>query len=167
MPQSLAKTKQGEPRLEQRPSAVCWVVFTPFLNITCPLKCPLQQNIPCPFARQLPEKHHVSVLSKTSSHKTVSWKHIAWHNWVSKRNQKFPPHLTLSSAPNINICYSILPSLGVSCLQDSSEVAPHRCSCPASQTACTGWFCVSTWHKLELSRRKELQLRNCLHEIQL
>jgi hypothetical protein len=26
---------------------------------------------------------------------------------------------------------------------------------------------VSTWHKLELSQRKELQLRKCLHEIQL
>jgi hypothetical protein len=25
---------------------------------------------------------------------------------------------------------------------------------------------VSTWHKLELSQRKELQLRKCLHEIQ-
>jgi hypothetical protein len=29
------------------------------------------------------------------------------------------------------------------------------------------WFCVSTWHKLELSQRKELQLGKCLHEIQL
>ena len=26
---------------------------------------------------------------------------------------------------------------------------------------------VSTWHRLELSQRKELQLRKCLHEIQL
>jgi hypothetical protein len=32
---------------------------------------------------------------------------------------------------------------------------------------CTGWFCVSTWHKLELSQRKELQLGKCLYEIQL
>ena len=32
---------------------------------------------------------------------------------------------------------------------------------------CTGWFCVSTWHRLELSQRKELQLGKCLHEIQL
>jgi hypothetical protein len=31
----------------------------------------------------------------------------------------------------------------------------------------TGWFCVSTWHKLELSQGKEIQLRKCLHEIQL
>jgi hypothetical protein len=28
-------------------------------------------------------------------------------------------------------------------------------------------FCVSTWHRLELSQRKELQVRKCLHEIQL
>ena len=34
-------------------------------------------------------------------------------------------------------------------------------------TICTGWFYVSSWHKLELSQRKELQLRKCLHEIQL
>jgi hypothetical protein len=32
---------------------------------------------------------------------------------------------------------------------------------------CTGWFCVSTWHKLELSQKKELQLGKCFHEIQL
>ena len=31
----------------------------------------------------------------------------------------------------------------------------------------TGWFCVSTCHRLELSQRKELQLGKCLHEIQL
>jgi hypothetical protein len=32
---------------------------------------------------------------------------------------------------------------------------------------CTGWLCVSTWHKLESSERKEPQLRKCLHKIQL
>ena len=32
---------------------------------------------------------------------------------------------------------------------------------------CTGRFCVSTWHRLELYQRKELQLGKCLHEIQL
>jgi hypothetical protein len=30
----------------------------------------------------------------------------------------------------------------------------------------TGWFCVNLT-QLELSQRKELQLRKCLHEIQL
>jgi hypothetical protein len=34
-------------------------------------------------------------------------------------------------------------------------------------TKCTGWFCVSTWHRLELSQRKEFQVRKCLHEIQM
>jgi hypothetical protein len=29
------------------------------------------------------------------------------------------------------------------------------------------WFCVSTWHRLELSQRKELQLGKCLLDIQL
>jgi hypothetical protein len=32
---------------------------------------------------------------------------------------------------------------------------------------CTGWFCWSTWHGLELLQRKELQLGKCLCEIQL
>ena len=32
---------------------------------------------------------------------------------------------------------------------------------------CTGWFCVSTWHKLALSQRKEPPLRKYLHESQL
>ena len=32
---------------------------------------------------------------------------------------------------------------------------------------CIGCFCVSTWHKLESSQRKELQLGKFLHEIQL
>jgi hypothetical protein len=31
---------------------------------------------------------------------------------------------------------------------------------------CTGWFCVNLI-QLELSQRKELQLRKCLREIQL
>lgn len=37
-----------------------------------PLEYPLQQNVTFPFSRQLPEKYYVSVLSKTSSLKTVS-----------------------------------------------------------------------------------------------
>jgi hypothetical protein len=36
-----------------------------------------------------------------------------------------------------------------------------------TQPPCTGWFCVSTWHRLELSQRKELQWRKCPHYIQL
>jgi hypothetical protein len=38
---------------------------------------------------------------------------------------------------------------------------------PKVHNSCTGWFCVSTWHKLELPQRKEPLLRKCLHEIQL
>lgn len=30
-----------------------------------------------------------------------------------------------------------------------------------------GWFCVSSWHKLESLEWEELQLRQCFHEIQL
>jgi hypothetical protein len=36
-----------------------------------------------------------------------------------------------------------------------------------NEVTCTGWFWVSTWHRLELSQRKELQLGRCLHKIQL
>jgi hypothetical protein len=32
---------------------------------------------------------------------------------------------------------------------------------------CTGWFCGSSWPKIELSQIKEPPLRKCLHEIQL
>ena len=55
-------------------STVCWIVLTLFPNITCPLKHLLQKNITCAFSRQLSEKHHMSVLSKASSHKTASIK---------------------------------------------------------------------------------------------
>ena len=47
-------------------SRCLWVIFIFFLNM-CSLKYLPQQNI-CPLTRQLPEKHHMSVLSKTSSH---------------------------------------------------------------------------------------------------
>jgi hypothetical protein len=38
----------------------------------CPFKHPHQQNITCPFSRQLSEKYHMPVLSKTSSHASAS-----------------------------------------------------------------------------------------------
>lgn len=66
--------------MQAYPLTICGVKFKFFLNITCPL----QHNIMCTFTRQLPEKHHVSVVSqkvfscvcfsKTSSHKTASRK---------------------------------------------------------------------------------------------
>lgn len=34
-------------------------------------------------------------------------------------------------------------------------------------SCCTGWFCVSTRHKLESSQRKEPPMRIGLHETQL
>ena len=65
-----AQAWQGEPMPEHSPLSV-----TPFPNILCPLEHWLQQDITGRhFPRQLPEKDHVSVLSKTSSHKTVSRK---------------------------------------------------------------------------------------------
>jgi hypothetical protein len=56
-------------------------------------------------------------------------------------------------------------------LRDSTvtETIASFCCCFVLffDTGCTGWFCVSTWHKLELSQRNELQLGKCLLEIQL
>jgi hypothetical protein len=40
-------------------------------------------------------------------------------------------------------------------------------SITSSLAWCTGWFYVSTWHRLGLSQRKELQLGKCLHVIHL
>jgi hypothetical protein len=56
-------------------------------------------NITRPFSRQLPEKHYVSILSKTSSiclpqQNILSYdnfhKSITWYNLSLQRNQKFP-----------------------------------------------------------------------------
>jgi hypothetical protein len=54
-------------------------------------------------------------------------------------------------------------------MQDKSPVyqCRHLDQACYSQTLSTGWFCVSTWHKLELSQRKELQLKKSLNKIQL
>ena len=56
-------------------STVCWGKFMPFTNIICSYKCPFQQNIRCFLFWQLPEKHYMSVLSKSSSHVSASGKH--------------------------------------------------------------------------------------------
>jgi hypothetical protein len=65
-------------------STVCYVIFTPFPNAICSLKWPLYENITCSFSRQHPEKHHVSVRSKTSSHVTGSAK-TSFHKIVSRK----------------------------------------------------------------------------------
>jgi hypothetical protein len=54
---------------------VCRVILILLPNLTWPLKHWLQKNITCPFTRQLPEKYHMSVLSKTSSPMSASSKH--------------------------------------------------------------------------------------------
>lgn len=57
-------------------STVCWVILKFFPNIMWPLKDLLQQNITCPFfTRQRPERHHMSILCKASSHMSASTKH--------------------------------------------------------------------------------------------
>ena len=89
---------QGEP-VPHSVTQYRWVVFIPFPNIKCSRKCPLKQNSTCSFPRQLPEKHHVSVLSKTSSHMSASAKTSSQRQFPEKhhmaqlslqRNQKFP-----------------------------------------------------------------------------
>ena len=54
-------------KANQSQSVIHSLLSYTFPNITFPL----QPNITCPFTRKLPEKHHVSVLCITSSHKTV------------------------------------------------------------------------------------------------
>jgi hypothetical protein len=51
----------------------------------------------------------------------------------------------------------------------SSRITPVELSLNGSFLiyCCSGWFCESTWHRLELSQRKELKLGKWLHEIQL
>ena len=61
-------------------------------------------------------------------------------------------------------------SQGNSPMHTTKQTNKTRKTQPTSsnpQHVCTGWFSVSTWHRLELSQRKELQLGKCLHEIQL
>ena len=83
-------------------STVCWVILIFFPNITWPLKDLLQPNITCPFfTRQHPEKHHMSILCRASSHMSASTKHPLRRELPEKhditqlslqRNHKFPLH---------------------------------------------------------------------------
>jgi hypothetical protein len=66
-------------------SIVCWVILTRFPNMVCPLKCPLQQNITCPFTRHFPEKYCVSVLSKRSPLSFVCFSKISFHKTASRK----------------------------------------------------------------------------------
>ena len=77
-----AKPKEDQQKVVRQTNAkassmVCWVTLIPFPNITS-------------SSRQLPENHHISFLSKISSHKKDSFqKNITWHNWVSKEIRNF------------------------------------------------------------------------------
>ena len=62
--------------MQEHPLTVCGVIFIFSLNTTYYFKHVLQQNITFPFTRQLPEKHHVSVLSETSFHMSASTKQL-------------------------------------------------------------------------------------------
>jgi hypothetical protein len=67
-------------------------------KITCSLRHLFQQNNTCLYTRQLPEKYHLSALTKISSHISASAKHpfirqlpenITWSNWVSNETRNF------------------------------------------------------------------------------
>jgi hypothetical protein len=79
---------QGEPT-QERPLTLCRVMFIFFLNITHPLKHPLQQNITALSQKQLSGKRHVFGLSK---HPLIR-QHPGKHHMTQpslQRNQKFP-----------------------------------------------------------------------------
>ena len=92
----ISNVLQGE-TMPECPFTLCGVIVMLFLNNTCPLKCLLQQNITCPFTRLLLEKHHVSVLSKISSHLTASRK-TPQDTTESPKKPDFPPSVVLTSS---------------------------------------------------------------------
>jgi hypothetical protein len=76
----------------------------------------------------------------------------------------------------MNECGSVKMKLYLSCVHGrkrciilEASVMPHHVHAyhVTKLTICTGWFCVSTWLKLELSQSKEVRLGKCFHEIQL
>lgn len=74
-PTKPSKEWQGEPMPHSATHCLPGYILPSFPNSMCPLKHSLQQNITCPLSKQRAEKHHVSVLSKTSSHTSASVKH--------------------------------------------------------------------------------------------
>jgi hypothetical protein len=80
------------------------------------------------------------------------------------------PHLNCPNTPwqlpNLHLQLRLL-FLTLDCYIQPTICHQHLMANGKSVTTCTGWFCVSTWHKLELSQRKDPPLRKCLHEIQL
>ena len=86
---------------------VCVTLFIPFPNIKHSLKCPFQKTIRCSFSRQFPEKHHISVLRKTSSHMSASSK-TSFHKTISRKTS----HDTSESPKKTEISSSLV-SLGL------------------------------------------------------
>ena len=75
------------------------------------------------------------------------------HSWI---------HLSAGTgAP----CPSQMGCQAHSCISSSRYVSLSP-SLPNTHVGCIGWFCVNLT-QLELSQRKERQLRKCLHEIQV
>ena len=94
----MSKAAQGEPTPEHCPLSVGLYLYSFQTSRALSMSAPA--NIACPFTRQLPERHHVSVLSKTSSHVSASAKHPLLRQFPGKhhmtqpslqRNQKSPP----------------------------------------------------------------------------
>jgi len=103
-------------------------------------------------------------------------------HWYPGRDWNFPKHLLLTSSISLVLLTTILKLLEFVIqsfrllrllLGDWREASIGWILGALSMAlgnmvgCCTGWFCMSTWHKLELSQRKEPPLRKCLYEIQL
>jgi hypothetical protein len=121
---------------------VCWVIFMTFLDIMCSLKCLLQQNITCPFFQPgSRKKHHVSVLSKISSHMPASAK-ASTHKTVSRKTSHdttvSPKKLEISTPPFTPAVVIFRPPILISFvifLLPSSQ--PHETSCYSMNTPFT------------------------------
>jgi hypothetical protein len=86
-----SKALQGE-SMQECPPTLCGVILIFFLNITHPLKCPLQQNMP---------------FHRTASRKKTK---ITWHNWVSKDTRNFYFRIPIVQA--IFICLFVCVLIG-------------------------------------------------------
>ena len=86
--------KQGKSMPQHCPLSVGLYLY-PFQTSRVLSRVCSKQNITYPFSRQLPLKHHVSVLSKISSHKTISRK-TAHDSVESPKKPEIPTSLLLT-----------------------------------------------------------------------
>jgi hypothetical protein len=101
-------------------STVCWVVFIHFPNIRCSLNV-YSRKTSLPLSRRLPEKCHLSILSKTSSQKTVSRK-TSHDTTESPKKPEIPTsefqhshsHLHPPVIPAMGILHTLVASMGTS-----------------------------------------------------